>query len=155
MLLQPEWQYLQRTVPGVGTLMGPIEEALRQKFFPSLFRGEEITADFREILGHSVKHGGLGIPDPWLPAECAYNTSKAASRELVDFILGGSILYYIGHRACVRKASQTARLSKRIVELAEIFKRQEQAWGQEKNRLHREMSNGAWLSAVPHRLNGT
>ena len=27
MLLQLEWQYLQRTVPGVGTLMGPIEEA--------------------------------------------------------------------------------------------------------------------------------
>ena len=31
MLLQSEWQYLQRTVPGFGTLMGPIEEALREK----------------------------------------------------------------------------------------------------------------------------
>ena len=37
--LKSEWQYLQRTVPGVGTLMGPIEEALRGKMFPSLFRG--------------------------------------------------------------------------------------------------------------------
>ena len=27
-LLKSEWQYLQRTVPGVGTLMGTIEEAL-------------------------------------------------------------------------------------------------------------------------------
>ena len=27
--------------------------------------------------------------------------------------------------------------------------------GQEKNRLHRATRNGAWLSAVPHRLNGT
>ena len=34
MLLQAEWQYLQRTVPGVGTLMSPIEEVLRDKFFP-------------------------------------------------------------------------------------------------------------------------
>ena len=41
------------------------------------------------------------------------------------------------------------------VELAEIFKRQEQAGGQEKNRLHRATRNGAWLSAVPHRINGT
>ena len=49
--------------------MGPIEEALREKFFPSLFGGEEITAEFRKILGHSVTHGGLGIPDPWLSAE--------------------------------------------------------------------------------------
>ena len=28
MSLKLEWQYLKRTVPGVGTLMGPIEEAL-------------------------------------------------------------------------------------------------------------------------------
>ena len=38
-LLQLDWQYLQRTVPGVGTLMGPIEKALREKFFPALFGG--------------------------------------------------------------------------------------------------------------------
>ena len=64
MLLKIEWQYLQRTVPGVDTLMGPIEEALREKLFPALFGGEEINTDFRKILGHSLKNGGLGIPDP-------------------------------------------------------------------------------------------
>ena len=52
--------------------MGPIEEALREKFFPPLFREEEINADFRKILGHSVKHGDLVIPDPRLSAESAY-----------------------------------------------------------------------------------
>ena len=107
--LQSEWQYLQRTVPGVGTLMGPIEEAQRETFSPSLFGREEITADFRKILRRSVKHGGLGIPDQRLSAESAYNTSKAASRELLDFLRGGSVLNYVGHRVCVRKASQTAR----------------------------------------------
>ena len=52
--LQLQWQYLKRTVPGVGTLMGPIEEALREKLFPALFRGEEINANFSKILGHNV-----------------------------------------------------------------------------------------------------
>ena len=33
MSLQLQWQYLQRTVPGVGNMMGPNEEALREKFF--------------------------------------------------------------------------------------------------------------------------
>ena len=61
-----KWQYLQRTFPRVGTLMGPIEETLREKIFPALFKGEEINANFRKILGYSVKHGGLGIPDPRL-----------------------------------------------------------------------------------------
>ena len=32
-------------VPKASTLMVPIEEALREKFFPTLFRGEEITVD--------------------------------------------------------------------------------------------------------------
>ena len=155
MLLQSEWQYLRRTVPRVGTLMGPIEETLREKRFPSLFGGEEIDANFRKILGHGVKHGGLGIPEPRLSAESAYNTSKADSRELLDSLIGGSVLNYVGHRACVRKASQLARLSKRIVELSELFKRQEQAGGQEKNRPYRATRNGAWLSALPHCLNGT
>ena len=41
-----------------------------------------------------------------------------------------------------------------MVELAEIFKRQDQAGGQEKNRLHRATRNGEWLSAISHRLNG-
>ena len=48
--------------------MGPIEEALREKFFPMIFGGENINADSCKILGHSVKHGGLGIPDPRLSA---------------------------------------------------------------------------------------
>ena len=39
MLLQLKWHYLQRTFPRVGYLMGPIEEALREKFFPALFGG--------------------------------------------------------------------------------------------------------------------
>ena len=61
MSLKLKWNYLQRTVLGVGTLIGPIEEALREKSPPTLFGEEEINFNFRKILGHSVKHGGLGI----------------------------------------------------------------------------------------------
>ena len=111
--------------------MGPIEEALRENCFLSLFGGEEITANFRKILGHSVNHGGLGIPDPLLSAESAYNTSKAASGELADSHLVGSVLNCVGHRACVPKSSQMARLSKRSIELAKMFKWQEEAGSQE------------------------
>ena len=115
--------------------MVPIEEAQREKFFPALLGGEEINADFRKILGHSSKHGGLGIPDPRLSAESAYNTSKADSRELVDSLLGGSVLDYVGHRACVRKASQKPRRIKMSVNLAEILKRQEHAGGEDYPRI--------------------
>ena len=135
--------------------MGPIEEVLRENFFPLLFGGEEIDANFRKILGHSVKHGGLGIPDPRMLAECGYNTSKATSRDLVYSLLGGSVFNYVGHRVCVRKASQSARRSTMIVEMSELYHQQEEACRQEKNCLHRATRNGAWLSDVTHLLNGT
>ena len=76
MSLQLQWKYLQRTVPGVGSLMGPIEDSLIDAFSHTMFGGEEVSADFREILNHSIKRGGLGIPNPWLLAERAYSTSK-------------------------------------------------------------------------------
>ena len=51
-----------------------------------LFRGEVINAKFRKFLGHSVKHGGLIIPDPWLSAESSYNTSKAATGRYCSWV---------------------------------------------------------------------
>ena len=41
------------------------------------------------------------------------------------------------------------------VELGELDRRKELAGGQERNHLHRATMNGAWISAVPHHLNGT
>ena len=108
------------TVPGVGTIMGPIEEAPRYKCFPVLFGGEELNTDFQKILGHSVKYGGLGIPELWLSEESAYNTSKADSGEVVDSLLGGSVLNYIGHMESVRKSSLTARHAKMHIEIGEM-----------------------------------
>ena len=66
MSLQIECLYPQRTIHGVGTLMGPIKDALREAFFPVLFGGEEVSPNLREILGHSVKLSGLGILYPRL-----------------------------------------------------------------------------------------
>ena len=135
--------------------MGPAEEALRKKFSPALFGGDEINANFWKILGHSVNYGGLGIPDPQLSAESTYNTSKADSLELVDSILGGSALNYVGHRACVRGASAGERRERKHVELEKMAIRKELVGGQERNRLHSATRNGAWLSSVPHCLNVT
>ena len=72
MLLKLKWQYLERNVSRVGTLMGPIMEALRETFFPALLGvGVGGDTDFLKILGHNVKHDGLGIPDPWSSEESA------------------------------------------------------------------------------------
>ena len=117
-----------------------------------VFGGEDITADFRKILGHSVKHGGLGIPDPRFSEESAYNTSKADSGELVDSLLGGTALNYVGLRAYVCKASLAEICAKIHVEQGELDRLKELTGGQDRNRLHRATKNGTWLNAVPHCL---
>ena len=73
--------------------MGPIEEALKEKFFPMLLGGGGYQRRISELLGHSVNHGGLVILDLQLSAESAYKTSNAASGDLFDSLLGGSNLY--------------------------------------------------------------
>ena len=77
------------------------------------------------------------------------------SGELVDSLLGGSALDYVGHRACIRRASAGARRERKHVELSELSRIKELAGGQERNRLHMATRNGACLSAVPHLLIGT
>ena len=52
-------------------MVGPIEVAIREKFISVLFGGEDINADFWKIIGHIVKHDGLGISEPRLSAESA------------------------------------------------------------------------------------
>ena len=93
--------------------------------------------------------------DPRLSAESAYKTSKVASGELVDSLLGGTALNYIGHRACIHKASLVARCTKMHVKLGEMARQKEMVRGQERNRLHRATSNGAWIRSVTHSLNRT
>ena len=59
--------------PGVGTLMSHIEEVLSKTFIHAIFygKGKEIDVNFQKILGHSIKRGRLGIPNPQLSAESA------------------------------------------------------------------------------------
>ena len=125
MLLQLEWKYLQNNVPKVGTLMGHIEEALKMKFLLALFGGEDINTNFCQILGHIVKHGDLGIPDPWFSAESLYSTSKVDSGELVGYLLGSNSLNYVGHIACVRESSAGVRKDQKYIEMGELARQKD------------------------------
>ena len=102
MLLQLEWEYLQRKVHGIGSLMEILEAALREAFFHSLFGGEEVNDDLREFLGHSVKHGGLGIPEPRRTAVWGHETSVTSCEALLESLLGVSDHNCVGNWYCVR-----------------------------------------------------
>ena len=134
---------------------GPHLGGPKREILSRAIQGEEINNNFWKILGHNVNHGGLGIPDPRLSEESSYNISKSANGELVESLLRGSNLNYVGHRACVRWAGMGAIKERKNVELVGLDRQKEILGGHERNRLHRATRNGAWISAVPHRLNCT
>ena len=74
---------------------------------------------------------------------------------MVDSLLGGNSLNYVGFRACVCRVSLPARCEHMHVKLKDLYRQKELAGGQDKNRFHRETRNGAWLRSVPYRLNST
>ena len=124
-LLQIEWKYPQRTVPGIVSMMGTIEDARREVFFPALFRGEEVSANLRAILGNILKRGGLGIPEPQISAERAHNTSEAAIEVLVVSLLRGTDINYVAHKGFINRASADGRKQREIAKKAALKRRKE------------------------------
>ena len=61
----------------------------------------------------------------------------------------------VGHRACVCRVSLLEICEKMHIKIGDTSRQNELTGVQYWNRLHRETGNGAWLSSVPHRLNGT
>ena len=129
--------------------MGPIEDSLRDAFFPALFGGEEASSNFRDILGHSVKHGGLGIPEYQMLAECANNTSNAAREVLVGSLLGGNNLNDIEHKSCMCRSGAEAQKQQEYSEIEIVTRRKDMADRVVLNRLRWATENGAWLAAIP------
>ena len=74
---------------------------------------------------------------PWLSEESAYNTSKSVIEELVDSLIRGYTLNYVGHRAYVCWSSVEARRERKHLELAELARQKYLTVFQERNRIHR------------------
>ena len=66
MSLQGEWQYLCRCVSGIGPHLLPVEEAITSHLIPALMEIDPaaVNKDFRALLSHGVKQGGLNVRHP-------------------------------------------------------------------------------------------
>jgi hypothetical protein len=105
--LQNEWQYLQCVAVDMGSFFAPLETAIRRKFIPTLLGigSWEIDGDYRELLMHSIKKGGLTL---WNPVDTAYfvhDASKQAMFHLTESLMDSSSHFDLGlHMAQARTA---------------------------------------------------
>ena len=85
--LTSKWSYLSRTIPDIGNLLQPLEDAIRLHFLPKLTGQNPFNDTERELMALPARLGGLGISNPVDQAPSQHRTSIAVTTPLVDLIL--------------------------------------------------------------------
>ena len=78
-----KWTYFLRTIPGIFSLLEPLEAS---KFIPAL-TGRFISDDERALLALPIRLGGLGIVDPQTVSDSEFAASEKVTSPLVGLIL--------------------------------------------------------------------
>ena len=81
---------------GIGALLfAPLEHMIWDHFLPSLIgiSASEIDGDYRNLLTHSVKTGGVAVRNPLETAEYALETLKMMARHLVSSLVDNDVLF--------------------------------------------------------------
>jgi len=151
-------RYVQQVVADTALFFSPLEEVIRTRFLPALLGvpSVEIDGDYRQLLTHSVKLGGLAIRNPVNTASSVHKASLAATRHLtVSLAVDPATRFDPGaHRMCATEAGAAAQRDR--LQNEQIFL---DRCGRDKpimaRRDKRNCAAGAWLSGFPNRLNGT
>ena len=89
MSLQAERKHLMRTVPGFREYIGPVEEALANKFLTKLLGLQSISGRLLKILSLEYKREGLRILVLSEEADKIYQTLQACNERLMEYLLTG------------------------------------------------------------------
>ena len=101
-----------------------------------------------------MKLGCLGIQDPRISAESAYNTSKEASEFLIGSLLGGTELNYVEHKGCIHRAIADRWNKQELLEKVALTRWKDLEDGVGLNCLRRATDNRGCLTDIPYCLNG-
>ena len=103
--LQSGWIFLQRVTSNCSELFGAVEQALTNRFIPSLM-GHDCNTHERLLYSLPVRMGGLNIKNPVTTADSAYSASRSAVHLLVDSIKSQTAFSPVDHYTCVQQSKQ-------------------------------------------------
>ena len=157
LLIQAEWQYCCRFIPGVGTPLAPVDQAIQTHLISALIEVPQsaVTDSLRTLLSHGVKAGGLDLRNPEIGADRLFQASEEVLEVLVTSLMVNTDLDFVQHRACVHKAGTDARKEKVRKDKEKLKLMSEGASKRVKKRLDRIGECGIWISMMPHKLHGT
>ena len=87
-----KWTYFLRTIPGISSLLKPLEIVISDssKFIPAL-TARLVSDDQRALLALPIRLGGLGIADPQTISDFEFAASERVTYPLVGLILKGAM----------------------------------------------------------------
>ena len=134
----------------------PLEVAIRRKFLPALLgiAASDLDGEFRELLTHDVKMGGIAIRNPVDTAVHVHETSLHATSHLVTSMVDKeAYLNLEDQRECVVCRGQYGRMAHLGCEQKFVDAR-----GVNKPAIKRrdilDGAAGLWLLVIPNCLNG-
>ena len=150
-----KWNYLMRTVPNIGRLLEPLEEAISRKLIPSISNGHHPNELERRLLALPPRMGGLGIPNPQDMAQTEFENSLRLTTTLTETIIAQEVQREVSNdniralRAGIAKTREDKQKDElqRITELLpENIKR--------KVAMTHEVGASNWLTTLPIRARG-
>jgi hypothetical protein len=155
--LQNEWQYVSRVVADTAPFFQPLEVAIRKHFCPALLGigAGDLNGEFRELLSQGVKKGGLAIRNALDAAPYVHDTSKKATRHLVQSLVDSERDFdHNSHRITATLAGTGARKD-RLDREQEFLDERWEGKPAIKRRDKRAMAAGVHYSVVPSEINST
>jgi hypothetical protein len=155
--LQNKWQYVQRVVADTAPFFALLELEIRMSFLPALLGIPltKIKGEYRRLLTHGIKQGGLAICNPVDTAPSIHLASLTATCHLTVSLVGAGVRFDLGaHRHCATEVGQAARKARLNAErlFLDHCCRDNTSVARQDNW---NCAAGAWLSVFPNWLNGT
>ena len=102
--IQNEWLYVQRVVADSEYAFIPLQQIIKNLFFPNL-SGLEFDNKETDLLCRPTRYLGLGIHDPVKTASNQFTVSKIATSFLTQTIITGTPLDISLHEASLRNGA--------------------------------------------------
>ena len=85
--IRHKYTFYMRTIPGISSLLAPLEHEIRHSLIPALTDGRVVTDDERKLLSLPARLGGMGLVSPVDMCDHEHDYSRQATHVLTEAIL--------------------------------------------------------------------
>jgi len=142
------WIYVMRTIPNIGPLFQPLEDAIRLRFIPAFTSHGSCSTDERDLLSLPCCLGGLGIVNPTIIADLQYDASNKVTNPLKDMIIQQSVMARLPDASSIKSKIHTDRQLAYKEAAKDVYSHLSSP-SQRAMDLNSEIGSSAWLTVLP------